>query len=116
MIELLKRVLEGSLERLDHQITTLLPSLLAALTLVLGAWLAALLVRWVIYRIFKGQTIDKFLRQSGIAFMVDSSGHLRATRLVAETAYWPGCVAPAGREAGADCGIRGPVAMEPSII
>src|SRR5450631_2905778 len=98
MIELLKRVLAGSLERLDHQITTLLPSLLAALTLVLGAWLAALLVRWVIYRIFKGQTIDKFLRQSGIAFMVDSSGHLRATRLVAETAYW--CILLSGVLAG----------------
>jgi hypothetical protein len=88
MIETLRRVLEGALERLHHQVTTYLPSLLAALTLVLGAYLTAVLVRWVIYRIFKGLTMDKFLRQSGIAFMVDSSGRLRATRLVAETAYW----------------------------
>jgi hypothetical protein len=88
MIETLRKVLEGALERLHYHVTTYLPPLLAALTLVLGAYLAALLVRWVIYRIFKGLSMDKFLRQSGIAFMVDSSGRLRATRLVAETAYW----------------------------
>lgn len=94
MIEILKKVLEDALERLHHQITTYLPSLLAALTLVLAAYLTAVLTRWVIYRIFKGLAIDKFLRQSGIAFMVDSSGRLRATRLVAETAYW--CIVLSG--------------------
>lgn len=88
MIEVLKKVLEGALERLHHQITTYLPSLLAALTLVLGAYAIAVLVRWLIYRIFKGRTIDKFLRQSGVAFLVDPSGRLRATRLVAETVFW----------------------------
>ena len=88
MIETLRKVLEAALERLHYHVTTYLPSLLAALTLVLAAYLMAALARWVIYRIFKGLTIDKFLRQSGIAFMVDSSGRLRATRLVAETVYW----------------------------
>jgi hypothetical protein len=88
MIETLKRVLEGALERLHYQMTTYLPSLLAALTLVLGAYLTALLARWLIYKIFKGLAIDKFLRQSGVAFLVDPSGRLRATRLVAETVYW----------------------------
>ena len=88
MIETLRKVLEDALARLHHHVTTYLPSLLAALTLVLAAYLTAVLVRWLIYRIFKGLTIDKFLRQSGIAFMVDSSGRLRATRLVAETVYW----------------------------
>src|SRR5450759_1533299 len=88
MIETLRRVLEGTLERLRYPVTAYLPSRLAALTVVLAAYLTAVLVRWLIYRIFKGLTIDKFLRQSGIAFMVDSSGHLRATRLVAETAFW----------------------------
>jgi len=88
MIETLKKVLEGALERLHYQITTYLPSLLAALTLVLGAYLSALLARWLIYKIFKGMAIDKFLRRSGVAFLVDPSGRLRATRLVAETVYW----------------------------
>jgi hypothetical protein len=84
----MRKVLEGALERLHYQVTTYLPSLLAALTLVLGAYLTALLARWLIYRIFKGLAIDKFLRQSGVAFLVDPSGRLRATRLVAETVYW----------------------------
>src|SRR5665647_2241872 len=88
MFETLKRVLESALERLQYQVTTYLPALLAALTLVLGAYLTALLARWLIYRIFKGLAIDKFLRQSGVAFLVDPSGRLRATRLVAETVYW----------------------------
>ncbi len=88
MIETLEKILEGALQRLQHQMTTYLPSLLAALTLVLGAYLTAVLARWLIYRIFKGLTIDRFLRQSGVAFLVDPSGRLRATRLAAETAYW----------------------------
>jgi hypothetical protein len=88
MIEILKKVLEGALERLNYQIATYLPPLLAAVTLVLGAYLTALLARWLIYRIFKGLAMDKFLRQSGVAFLVDPSGRLRATHLVAETVYW----------------------------
>ena len=88
MFATLKEVLESALERLQYQVTTYLPALLAALTLVLGAYLTALLARWLIYRIFKGLAIDKFLRQSGVAFLVDPSGRLRATRLVAETVYW----------------------------
>src|SRR5437763_10968658 len=98
MIELLKQVLHGSLERLKQQVTLYLPALLAALTLILAAYLSAVLARWVIYRIFKGMTIDKFLRRSGIAFMLDSSGRLRATRLVGETVYW--CILLSGLLAG----------------
>jgi hypothetical protein len=64
----------------------------------LAAYLSAVLVRWVTYRIFKGMTIDKFLRRSGIAFIVDSSGRLRGTRLVAETVYW--CILLSGVLAG----------------
>lgn len=88
MIETLRTVLEGALDRLQLYITTYLPSLLAGATLAIAAYLFALLVRWLIYRIFKGLTIDKFLRQSGVAFMIDRSGRLRATRIVAETAFW----------------------------
>ncbi|MEO8661564.1 MAG: hypothetical protein ABI693_24050, partial [Bryobacteraceae bacterium] len=53
-----------------------------------AAYLTALAARWLIYRIFKGLAMDKFLRQSGVAFVVDPTGRLRATRLVAETVYW----------------------------
>lgn len=88
MIEVLRNVLEDALARLHFQVATYLPSLLAALTLVLGAYVSAVFARWLIYRIFKGLAIDRFLRQSGVAFLVDPSGRLRATRLVAETVYW----------------------------
>ena len=54
MIETLRRVLEGTLERLRYHVTTYLPSLLAALTLALAAYLTALLVRWVITGSSKG--------------------------------------------------------------
>ena len=88
MIDTLRNILEGAVERLQFQLTTYLPPLLAALTLVFAAYLTAVLARWLIYRIFKGLAIDRFLRQSGVAFLVDPSGRLRATRLVAESAYW----------------------------
>ena len=50
--------------------------------------MTALVARWILNRIFKGTAVDRFLRRSGLAFMIDSSGRLRATRVVAETAYW----------------------------
>lgn len=88
MIETLKNILGGTVERLHHLLTTYLPPLLAALALILGAYVTAIVARWLIYRAFKGMAIDKFLRQSGVALLVDPSGHLRATRLVAGAAYW----------------------------
>ena len=88
MIETLRTILEGAIERLHNHVTTYLPATLAALTLVLSAWLIGWIARWLLYRIFKGMAIDRFLRQSGLAFMLDRSGRLRATKMVAETVYW----------------------------
>jgi len=88
MAETLRQVLQGALDRLQHHMTTYLPPLLAAIIVTLGAFLIAQLARWLVYRIFKGLTIDRFLRRSGVAYMIDQSGRLRATRLVAETVYW----------------------------
>lgn len=88
MAETLRRVLEGVLDRLQYHITTYLPSLVAALILIAAAWLAALFLRWLLYRIFKGPAIDRFLRRSGVAELLDHSGRLRATTLVAESVFW----------------------------
>lgn len=88
MINTLREILEAAVDRLHHQVTTYLPSTLAAVILLLVAYVLAAAARWLIYRVFKGMTIDKFLRQSGVAFLLDRSGRLRATRLVAETVYW----------------------------
>lgn len=88
MVDTIKKVLEGTLDNLSYHVTTYLPSILAALVFIIGAWLIALMLRWLLYKMFKGLAIDRFLRQSGIAFMVDPSGRMRATRLVAEAVYW----------------------------
>lgn len=88
MVRTMQTVLESMLDRLYKYVTIYLPSFLAAVILFLGAYLTAVVARWVLYRIFKGPAIDKFLRQSGLAFMIDPSGRLRATRIVAETVYW----------------------------
>lgn len=94
MIETLKSILEGALERLHNNVTTYLPAALAAMTLILSAWLLAWITRWLLYRIFKGMAIDRFLRRSGLAFMLDRSGRLRATKIVAESVYW--CIVVTG--------------------
>lgn len=88
MIETLKTILEGALERLHNHLTTYLPATLAGLTLILSAWSIAWVARRLLYRIFKGMAIDRFLRQTGLAFMLDRSGRLRATKMVAESVYW----------------------------
>jgi flagellar biosynthesis protein FliQ len=88
MVETMRKILEGVLERLSYHLTTYLPSIVVAFIFIFLAYAIAVVVRWLLYKIFKGPAIDKFLRQSGVAFMIDPSGRLRATRLVAETAYW----------------------------
>jgi hypothetical protein len=88
MSETLATILRDVLARLQVHATTYLPSLIAALIVILGALIAAVVVRRIIYRIFKGATIDRFLRRTGLAHLIDPSGHLRATRVASETAYW----------------------------
>jgi hypothetical protein len=88
MIDILKTVVEEAAARLHHQIVTYLPPLLAAVVMIIGAYVAALLVRWLIYRIFKGFAVDKFLRESGVVYLLAPSGRLQATRIVAATAFW----------------------------
>lgn len=94
MIETIRKILEGTVDRLSYHITTYLPSILAALAFVGGAYLTAVVLRGLLYRAFKGLAIDRFLRRSGIVFIIAPSGRLRATRLVAEAVYW--CILLAG--------------------
>lgn len=88
MLDLIRKVSDGVANRLQHLITEFLPQILVALILILIAFVAASMLRWLIYRVFKGLAIDRFLRHSGVAFVLDSSGRLRATRVAAESAYW----------------------------
>jgi hypothetical protein len=88
VIEALRRIIGGALERLSLLIKTDLPPLIAALAILGVAFLLAKLVRWLVTRVFKGIDADQWLRRSGIGAMIDRSGTLRASRLVAHSAYW----------------------------
>ena len=88
MSETLTLILKDVLDRLRLQATAHLPSLIAAGIVILGAIVIATIVRFVIYRIFKGAAIDRFMRQTGVAQLIAPSGRLRATRLTAEVVYW----------------------------
>jgi hypothetical protein len=81
-------VLKEVLDRLQLQATTYLPALIAATIVILVGMAVASIMRFVTYRIFKGAAIDRFLRRTGVAHLVAPSGRLRATRVMAETAYW----------------------------
>jgi flagellar biosynthesis protein FliQ len=100
VIDILKTIVQEAATRLHHQVTTYLPSLLAAAVMVIGAYLTAILVRWLIYKIFKGFAVDKFLRESGVVYILAPSGRLQATRIVAETVFW--CILLTGFLLGLD--------------
>lgn len=84
----LKTILVGALERLQTYAGTFLAPLLAAMALLCITYLVARSAHWVLSRAFKGEAVDRFLRLSGIAFLLDRSGRLRATRIVAEFTFW----------------------------
>lgn len=88
MLELFNNSIQEAITRLDYQATTYLPLLLAFVMIVFAAYIAALLSRWLIYKVFKGFSVDRFLRETGIAHVLAPSGHLQATRIAAETAFW----------------------------
>jgi hypothetical protein len=88
MPETLTTIFVGVWERLQHGALTYLPPLIAAAVVFLGAFLVAVAARRVLYRISKGLAINRFLRRSGVAQMIDPSGQLRTTNMVAEVTYW----------------------------
>lgn len=84
----LRTILVGAIERLQSYAGAFLAPLLAAMVLLCITYLAARSAHWVLSRAFKGEAVDRFLRLSGIAFLLDRSGRLRATRIVAEFTFW----------------------------
>jgi hypothetical protein len=97
MIEALRSILTGALERLSGQVKTELPMLLAAAVILLVAVLIAKLARWLIGRAFKGIELDEWLRRTGVSAMINRSGTIRASRITGHFVYWTiviaGCVA-----------------------
>lgn len=88
MIETFRQVLEQSVARLSAQATQFLPPLFVAIVVFGIAWLVALLLRWLLLHAFKGERFDAFLRKTGIGAMLDHSGRLRASPLLAHGIYY----------------------------
>ena len=88
MINLLEGIMSRTIERISAQFEAYAPGILAGLLIVLVAYLFALIMRWLLSRIIKGISFDRFLRQSGLASMLNRSGRVRPAELVANTAFW----------------------------
>ena len=88
MFTALQVILQKAITRLSDHLMSFLPSLFAALLILLGAYVIALLTRWLLTRIFKGIALDRFLRQSGVATLLNFPSALRSTRMASQFAYW----------------------------
>jgi hypothetical protein len=88
MIASLQQILEGAFERLRLLVMAWLPPLIAAAIILACALALAALVRWLILRLVKAPAMDRFLGQTGLSGIMSRSWRLRATRVVASTAWW----------------------------
>lgn len=88
MLRTLQLILEKAMDRLSQQMITYLPSLLAGLVILLGAYILAVSIRWVLGRIFKGLAVDRFLQRSGLASILHLSQRIRSARMVSGTIFW----------------------------
>jgi hypothetical protein len=88
MLSTLQQIMEQALQRLAHPAVQFLPPLIAGLLILLGAFLIARLLRWLLASTIKLAGLDRFLVQSGLASLLGFSGRIRASRLVAGAAYW----------------------------
>jgi hypothetical protein len=88
MLTTLHLIVEKALERLSQQLIAYLPSLLAGLVILLGAYLMAVLIRWFFGKIFKGLAVDRFLQQSGLTSILHLPPGVRAARIVSEGSFW----------------------------
>jgi hypothetical protein len=88
VIDTFREILRGAIERLSRQMQHDLPPVLAAAVILLLAYMAARFVRWLVLRAVKGIEWDLWLRRSGLVVMIDRSGTLHVSRLLAQAAYW----------------------------
>lgn len=88
MIETLHAIWQTTLTRLAQQAENWLPPLLVAAAILALSFALARAARWLIVRAFDGATLDRFLRRSGVCALLDRSGTLRASRMVAQGAFW----------------------------
>jgi hypothetical protein len=87
-MDALRGIVEKAFEQLGATLGGYLPHFLACAAILIFFCLLAMVLRWLVLRIFKGANVDRFLHQTGVYAMLDRSGHMRASRLVAGTVYW----------------------------
>jgi mechanosensitive ion channel-like protein len=87
-MQTLRQVLQTALDNLSHQITTYFPPLLAAMTILVAAYILASLTRWLLMKTFKGAALDRFLRESGLSSILFRSRGLASARLVTNAVFW----------------------------
>lgn len=83
MIHVLQEIFEKTLARLVQQLTTFLPPLIVAVTMIAVAFLLASIIRYLILKVVKGAALDRFLRESGLF-----AGRFRGAALVAGACFW----------------------------
>lgn len=88
MLDTLREVLARTLQHLQFIMDSYVPPLLAGAAILIVAYVIAACARWLVNRIFKGTTVDRFLSQSGISTMIDRSGRLRARRVASGAVFW----------------------------
>ncbi len=84
----LKTIMEKALDRLSQQLLEYLPSLLAGLIIFVGFYLFAVILRWILRKIFKGLVIDRFLLRSGLASLLHLPQHAKSAQMVPEFTFW----------------------------
>ncbi|MBN1566309.1 MAG: hypothetical protein JXA73_00570 [Acidobacteria bacterium] len=85
MLGLLEQIMRQSADRISSQVLNYAPGLLAALFILIIAFAIAKFLQWIILKIFKGISIDRFLRRTGLA---TSPEKLKTPLLVARVAFW----------------------------
>ncbi len=88
MLWTLRRIIEEALKRLSDQLITYVPPLLAAVVILAGAWLTALVARWAFHRVFKGIELDRWLKRTGVSTVIDPTGRMRGAYVMGQIVYW----------------------------
>lgn len=88
MLWTLQRIIEEAVKRLSDQLITYVPPLLAAVVILAGAWIVALVVRWAFHRAFKGIELDRWLKRTGVSTVIDPTGRMCGAHVMGQIVYW----------------------------
>ena len=88
MLETLQVILQQAVGHLRNDLTTYVPPMLAALTILLVAFVCAVVARLLLNRIFKGIAMERWLRRYGVSSVIFPFRNLRPVRIVGAAVYW----------------------------